>query len=112
METSRYIVVLMTAPSPEIGQQIAQALVEQKLAACVNLVSSIRSIYAWEGKINTDDEVLLVVKTRQDLFADRLIPTVKALHPYQTPEIIALPILAGAQDYLDWIERETVGRDR
>lgn len=101
------IVVLITAPSKEVGKQIARVLLEQELAACVNIISSIDSIYTWEGKICTDEEVLLVVKSRAELFENQLVPAVQAIHPYRVPEIIALPIKMGAKSYLDWIEAVT-----
>ncbi|RPI34673.1 MAG: divalent-cation tolerance protein CutA [Chloroflexota bacterium] len=104
---TRHILVLITAPSREVGDEIASALVSKKLAACVNTLPQINSLYTWEGKINNDEEVLLLVKTRTELFEDRLIPAVKAIHPYQVPEIIAIPILMGSQSYLDWIDAET-----
>lgn len=103
----RYIIVFITVPTKEIGEQIADALLDKKLAACVNLISPIRSFYLWQGSKNIDEEVLLVVKTRADLFNDHLVPTVKALHPYEVPEIIALPIIMGSADYLEWIEAVT-----
>jgi periplasmic divalent cation tolerance protein len=105
---SRYIVVLITVPTPEEGRKIAEHLVENKLAACVNILPSIQSCYIWDGKTNLDQEILLLVKTRADLFEDRIIPAVQALHPYELPEIIALPIVLGSQRYLEWIESETV----
>jgi periplasmic divalent cation tolerance protein len=100
---SRYIVVLITVPSEEVGQAIARALVEQRLAACVNRLQPVHSLYTWEGKTTEDLELLLIVKSRAELF-ERLVPAVKALHPYQVPEIIALPVVMGSQDYLDWID--------
>jgi len=103
----QFIVVLITVPSPEVGEQIATALLERKLAACVNIVPRIQSIYTWQGTVHNDHEALLVVKTRAALFAERLVPAVKAIHPYEVPEIIALPILTGSQSYLDWIAAET-----
>ena len=101
------IVVLITAPSKEVGKQIARVLLEQELAACVNIISPIDSIYTWEGKICNDEEVLLVVKSRAELFENQLVPAVQAIHPYRVPEIIALPIKMGAKSYLDWIEAVT-----
>ena len=101
------IVVLITAPSKEVGRQVAEALLEKKLAACVNIVAPINSLYIWQGETCDDEEVLLIVKSRDEIFEDRLIPAVKAVHPYDVPEIIALPVLLGDQDYLDWIEAET-----
>ena len=104
---SQFIIVFITTPTMEVGEQIANALLDKQLAACVNLISPIRSLFIWEGRTNTDEETLLVVKTRADLFKDHLVPTVKALHPYEVPEIIALPIVMGSADYLEWIEAVT-----
>lgn len=98
------IVVLITVPSKDMGKQIARTLLEQKLAACVNIISPIDSMYIWEGKICTDEEVLLVVKSRAELFENQLVPAIQAIHTYQVPEIIAFPIKMGAKSYLDWIE--------
>ncbi len=103
---SEHIVVLITAPSKEIGTEIANALLEQKLAACVNIVSSIHSLYTWEGETCSDEEVLLVVKTKAAIFEDEFVPAVRAVHPYEVPEIIALPIIMGSKSYLDWIDAE------
>jgi periplasmic divalent cation tolerance protein len=101
------IVVLITAPSQEVARVIASALLEKKLAACVNVLPGIRSYYTWKGKTQEDQEVLLFVKTRLGLFESQLIPAVKAVHPYELPEIIALPIQAGLEGYLKWIDEET-----
>ena len=102
-----YILVLITVPSAEVGGAIAQALIDQRLAACVNRLAPVHSLYVWEGKSTTDLEQLLIVKSRADLFAGQLVPTVKALHPYQVPEIIALPIVMGSPEYLEWIDSVT-----
>ena len=102
-----YIVVLITTPSKEVGEKIAHTLLEKKLAACVNMVAPVFSLYTWEGEINQDDEVLLIVKSRADLFESHLIPVVQAEHPYEIPEIIALPILMGSANYLAWINEVT-----
>ena len=101
------VVVLITAPSLEVGQEIAHLLLEKRLAACVNIVPAVSSFFHWEGKVSREQETLLIVKSRADLFEASLLPTVKAAHPYQVPEIIALPVIMGAQDYLEWIEKET-----
>lgn len=103
---SRYILALITVPSEDVGQAIAQALLDQRLAACVNRLAPVHSLYTWEGKTSEDQELLLLIKSRVDLF-ERLVPAVKALHPYQVPEIIALPVVMGSQDYLDWIDTVT-----
>lgn len=104
---SKAVVVLITAPSRDVGRQIADTLVLKKLAACVNVISPINSLYVWEGQACDDEEVLLIVKSRAELFEKELIPVVKAIHPYDVPEIIALPVVMGDQGYLNWIREET-----
>jgi len=104
---SQPIVVLITAPNKEVGRQIAQALLEQRLAACVNILPGVNSLYIWEGKLQDEEEALLVVKTRAGLFQEGLVPAVQAIHPYQVPEIVAVPVLMGLRSYLEWIEKET-----
>lgn len=103
----QYIIVLITTPNLEVSEKIANILLEKKLAACVNLVTPMVSLYTWEGEVNRDDEVLLIVKSRSDLFENDLIPVVQDIHPYEVPEIIALPILMGSVSYLDWIDEVT-----
>jgi len=100
------IVILVTAGSEAEAEAIAKALVEERLAACVNILSPIRSIYRWQGKVADDREWLLAIKTQAERFA-AVETKVKALHSYQVPEIIALPIVAGAEGYLRWL-RESV----
>ncbi len=102
-----YIVVLITCPSKDEGLKIAKALLENKLAACINVIDSLDSYFWWKGKIDYAKEVLLIVKTRLDLF-NKVVELVKKLHSYTVPEIIALPILAGNKDYLRWID-ESLG---
>ena len=105
---SDFIVVFVTCGSEDEALKIARALVEEKLAACANMISPLRSIYRWEGKICDEKESLLVIKTRQSLFED-LAKRVKALHSYSVPEIIALPITEGSPAYLNWISENTKG---
>jgi len=100
-----YIVVYVTAPEKEAAV-MAKRLVEERLAACVNLVPGVRSFYWWKGKIEDDPEVLCMIKTRASLF-DALRDRVRELHSYEVEEIIALPIIAGNQPYLDWIQANT-----
>jgi periplasmic divalent cation tolerance protein len=100
------ILILVTASSETEAETIAKALVEERLAACVNLVSPIRSIYRWEGKVTEEREWLLVIKTQISRFA-AVAARVTALHSYQVPEVIALPIQAGAEAYLRWLREET-----
>ena len=102
-----FIIVLITAPSRQVAESIARQLVESKLAACVNILPSVRSIYTWEGAVQEEDEVLLLVKSRAELFHQRLVPAVRAMHPYEVPEIIALPVLMGSEPYLDWLRAST-----
>ena len=104
---SKYMIVFVTAPTGDDGCAIARALVREKLAACVNVMTPVISMYTWEGEINRDEEMLLIVKSRVDLFERDLIPAVKAVHPYNVPEIIALPIIMGSEDYLGWIKDVT-----
>ena len=110
MDAPDYVVVLITVPNQEIGEKIAHHLLDHNLAACVNFISQVRSLYLWQSSIQDDQEVLLLVKTRASLFDTQLVPAVKALHPYQVPEIIALPILMGSRSYLDWISDVTQTR--
>jgi periplasmic divalent cation tolerance protein len=105
------ILVLITVPSQEVARSISAALLEQKLAACVNVLPGIRSFYTWKGAAQEDEEVLLLVKTRAALFQERLVPAVKAIHLYELPEIIAVPIQMGLPGYLNWINAETQNRE-
>lgn len=102
-----FIVTYVTVSSMEEAKNISYALVESKLAACANIVPSITSVYTWQGKICEDQECLLIIKTRKELFLP-LREKVKSLHSYTVPEIIALPVVEGSKSYLDWIKDETV----
>jgi periplasmic divalent cation tolerance protein len=102
------MVVLITAPPGDMARTIARRLVDAQLAACVNIVMSVESVYRWQGQRCEEAEWLLVVKTRRLLF-DRLAAEVKSLHDYTVPEIIALPMVAGAPDYLHWVLESTSG---
>jgi periplasmic divalent cation tolerance protein len=105
MDTDQ-IVVFITVDSSETARIIADVLLTQRKAACVNIVPSVESYYWWHGKIETAKEFLLIVKTRQKLL-DELVELVKKNHPYSVPEIIAVPIIGGNKDYLKWLEDET-----
>ena len=98
---SEFLVVYITA-SGENAKDLASALVREKLAACVNRIPGVESTYTWEGRVERDTEDLLIVKTRADLF-DRLKKRVQALHGYDVPEIIAVPIVQGSESYLEWM---------
>jgi periplasmic divalent cation tolerance protein len=103
----QFVVVLVTAGSRDEAQRIGRALVEERLAACVNVVGPVCSIYRWEGAVEEAEEHLLVVKARaSDL--DALGARVRALHSYDVPEVLALPVTAGSEDYLAWLGRVTM----
>lgn len=104
--TNDEIVVYITAPNEDEAANIAKALVASRLAACVNIVKNIRSIYSWQGKVEDDSEVLMIVKTRKALF-DKLSNTVINLHSYDVPEVIAIPIIDGSANYLTWLREST-----
>ena len=98
--------VLTTAPNAEVGGLIARALVEARFAACVNVIPGVRSIYRWEGEVQDDPEVVLIIKTRADR-CEALAARIKDLHPYDVPEVLVLPAVGGSAPYLAWIETET-----
>jgi periplasmic divalent cation tolerance protein len=104
-------VVLVNAGNAEQAEMIARALVEERLAACVNIVSPIRSIYRWKGAVQTETEHMMIIKTRAHLVG-RVEARVRELHSYEVPEVIALPIVAGAKPYLDWIFASTAAPTR
>ena len=104
--TAEHLLVLCTCPDDASASAVATALLEERLAACVNRITGVKSAFWWNGHIDKDEEVLLLIKTRASLFAE-LEATVKGLHPYDTPEIIGLPLVAGSADYLDWVGSET-----
>jgi periplasmic divalent cation tolerance protein len=99
-------IVLTTAGSQEEARKMAHALVERRLAACVNIVPHVESIYRWHGKIETAEEWLLLIKTQAELF-ERVRDAVKELHSYDLPECVMLEVSAGSQEYLTWIEKNT-----
>ena len=100
------IVCYITAPNEDEALNIARALVENRLAACANIIKNVRSIYSWKGAVEDDAEVLMIVKTRKPLF-HKLSEKVKELHSYDVPEVIALPIIDGSEDYLEWLREST-----
>ncbi len=101
-----YNSVYIAAESRDEAVAIGRALVEERLAACANVFASVKSLYWWEGAVQEDDEVILILKTRSGRL-ERLIERAKALHSYECPCIVAFPIAAGHPDYLDWIAAET-----
>ena len=103
---SEEIVVFITAPGEDEAAKIARALVGAKLAACVNIINNVRSIYTWQGNVEDDSELLMIVKTCRGLF-NELSVKVRELHSYDVPEIIALPIIDGSEEYLKWLNEST-----
>ena len=100
------VLVYMTAPSPEEAERIGRALVEQRLAACVNVLGSIRSIYHWAGDIQAETETAFIAKTT-DALVPALTEAVLQLHPYEVPCVVALPITGGSAAFLGWIDDVT-----
>ena len=103
MKKTDRIVVLITAGSEEEAHKIAELLVNEKKAACVNILPAVDSLFWWEGKIESARESLLLVKTKASLFPE-IVELVNRTHSYEVPEIIALPIIAGSEDYLKWLD--------
>lgn len=98
-----YIVVIVTTATEEEAEKIARRLLDERLIACVNIIGPIRSLFWWAGNVEVAGEYLLLMKSRADLF-EELSGAVKALHSYEVPEIIALPIIKGSQSYLKWLD--------
>lgn len=99
-----YILVLMTASSKDEAKKIVRSLLEEKLIACANMIDSVTSVFWWQEKIEEEKEVLVVMKSHQDLFS-KVSARVKELHSYDTPEILALPIVEGSMQYLEWMKK-------
>ena len=99
-------VVLITAPDAAAAEKLARALVEERLAACVNVLPGVHSFYRWEGSVQDDAELLLVAKTRAERVG-ALAARVNELHPYDLPEVLELPATGGSEAYLDWVRTET-----
>jgi periplasmic divalent cation tolerance protein len=104
-----HILILTTLPDAESARTLARALVEERLAACVTIGASVESMYHWQGAIETAHEVPLIVKTRGELF-DAVATAIRSRHPYELPEILAVPINDGLPAYLAWIDAETESR--
>jgi periplasmic divalent cation tolerance protein len=105
---NQHLIVLCTVPDRESANSLAQAVVEDGLAACVNIVPHITSVYRWQGQLQSDDELLLIIKTSAKAYGD-LEGRITDLHPYELPEIIAVPIHVGLPGYLTWIDESLTG---
>ncbi|OYT25504.1 MAG: cytochrome C biogenesis protein CcdA [Thermoprotei archaeon ex4572_64] len=98
-----YIIILITTPDRENAEKIARTLISRKLAACINIVNDVSSIFLWKGSVEETKENLLIIKSRLDVL-DEVIDEVKKIHPYEVPEVIAIPIIYGLKKYLEWID--------
>jgi len=107
MVNTYYIVILITTKNKKEAAKIAKCLLEAKLIACANIIDSVQSFFWWQGKIDSAKEAGLVLKTKKKLFR-KIEAKIKSLHSYQTPEIIALPLIAGSKDYLNWINSSVI----
>lgn len=105
----QYVVVFVTAKDLAQARSIGQGLLNEKLIACANVIKGVESMFWWKGKIDKAGEAMLVIKTRKDLFK-KVCSSVKKLHSYDTPEVIALPIIVGNKDYLNWIDDSVVSK--
>jgi periplasmic divalent cation tolerance protein len=106
MADEQLSIILVTAPSQDVAQQLAHSLVTERMAACVNIVPGVKSIYAWEGKIEQAEEVLMIIKTQSSRYA-ALEEYVRAHHPYDTPEIVEIPAGRVTPKYWQWVMKET-----
>jgi periplasmic divalent cation tolerance protein len=104
------LLVLTNVPDQDTAEKLARALIEGRAAACVNVLAACRSIYRWQGAVETADEIPLLIKTAAANYA-RVETIVRALHPYDVPELIAIPITQGLPAYLDWLAKETDKHD-
>jgi len=107
LEGERVYIVFTTAPEAD-AERLARSLVESRLAACVNVVPGLKSLYWWKGNIEESGEYLLILKTAEKVLPD-LIAKLREMHPYDLPEIIAVPVEAGLEEYLDWVRGEVRG---
>ncbi len=103
----KFNLIYITAKDKKEAEKIANMLLKAKLAACVNIIGGINSIYRWNGKIARDKEAILIAKTKKSL-VKKVVKKVKSIHSYSCPCIVALPIAGGSREYLDWIKKETV----
>ena len=107
---SQVTVVLTTAPDAATAERLAGQLLEERLIACANIVPGVRSVYRWEGETRHDDEVVILLKTT-GASVSSLTERIEALHPYDVPEVLALPVAAGLDSYLGWVAEEVVPAD-
>jgi periplasmic divalent cation tolerance protein len=104
--TEDFLLLLCTCPNRSTADVIATALLEERIAACVNHIPGIKSMYRWEGRVQQDDEILVLIKTTRERYP-QVEATIGKLHPYELPEIIGVPLAAGSDTYLNWIKNST-----
>jgi len=105
------LVVLCTCPNPPEAERLAGGLVENGFAACVNILPEIRSIYRWRGELHNDSETLMIIKSTREAY-ERLEAWIREHHVYDVPEVLAVPVQAGSQAYMEWVRNETIGTGR
>ena len=105
-ENDKPVLIYSTFPSPEAAATVGNELVEARLAACVNIIAGMTSIYRWEGKITQDNEAVMIIKTRESL-AEAAIAATRRRHPYTNPALLIIPLEGGSADYLGWLMQET-----
>lgn len=106
---SKIIIVFVTVPGLREGSRISRAILTSRLAACVNVIPGIQSIYKWKGKIVQEKEAMLVLKTTRVLYR-KLERKIRELHPYEVPEVIAIPLICGSSQYVEWVAREVANK--
>ena len=106
---SHELIALVTAPNKEEASRIASSLVTERLAACVNIVGGVESVYRWQGEVTRDTETLMIIKTTDERYQE-LEHRVKELHSYTTPEVIAFAVERGSKDYLEWLRESVTGQ--
>lgn len=102
---SEYIQVFTTVENRDDADQIAKTLVEKRLAACIQIIGPLTSYFQWEGKLESSQEYLCLIKSREDIYP-KLEEAIKRLHPYEVPEILAIPVIKGSKEYLNWLDQE------
>jgi periplasmic divalent cation tolerance protein len=106
VDRNSVVVILVTAPDGQVAESLARVLVEERLVACVNVVPGLKSLYWWEGSVQSSDEVLMLAKARKG-DVEAVAARVRELHPYEVPEVVATEVVAGLDSYLDWVNSET-----
>lgn len=107
MSPQDFWVVLVTTPDEKVAEDIAERLVVENAAACVNILPRLQSLFSWQGTFSREEETLMIVKTRRAFFEEKVVPLIQEHHPYEVPEIIALPVVGALESYVHWMAEET-----